>query len=842
MVEISEADNPHMVMLVGNHVVGDSRVEKAAQSALRSGYKVTIVGILHRSVHKFGSTGRIPVLRATPEYVEYNKWLKKNRDLIIDDKSWRNHRDALKYWNESSPERVKKVEYKSGRGRLTRKIKWVRPAVSNIHVLVEKLRPAPSLSKRQIAQFHHAKRVLQVKFTSSTSPNSWRKMWPQIEDLETAFLETLVELKPDIIHVHDRHPMSAADKYAEKMAGSGKHVPWVYDAHEWLPGQFFSGPPNHKTAWLAAEMELIQRANSVVTVSDQLALKMRARHGLPSLPRVVVNAPSQVRVPMPPSERRQLRVECGLDDSTPLLVYVGKLAERRGIFDVVRTLQYLPEYHLAFVASKDPTVRVELTKLALELGVSTRLHIHDYVPAASVTWYISSADIGLSPLHPTPAHHSALPTKIREYLHAGLPIVASELRAQSKFIDKTKIGVLHLPKNPQNTANAISQVYDNLSFYQSSINPTLLAENSWENEEVILRKVWHENLPATLISDKSETLDNALDIRIVAHNDDLRDEILLSSIQGDQRNTCRSNRDAQIIMPHMNTISDPPLIKSTLGLENWRQKIAGANGVIIQGFDQIIGTPFVKLTDEIAAIKDQNTSVAFYTSSGRFELAADLRDLLPFHPSRELSSGAWERYERQLKRTRAKLDALEVTVITTSRVSAQLLNHAVWSPIPVTLNPPVEGDAHRSLHFLIAPGFRGPQERASLLELSARLKSLGHVVTSYTAGIGKPILFGKYHFVIDTLGLGEYSEFAARAMGQGCIVIGGPDLESTSSDTPASPGIKSDINHLLEDVLQFLDTNVDVYRAQLESFRFASIIHGGQLSRSTVISAMSLDQ
>ena len=52
------------------------------------------------------------------------------------------------------------------------------------------------------------------------------------------------------------------------------------------------------------------------------------------------------------------------------------------------------------------------------------MHIVDYVPSASVTWYVSSATAGVSPLLPTPAHESAVPTKLRECLLAGLPLIA----------------------------------------------------------------------------------------------------------------------------------------------------------------------------------------------------------------------------------------------------------------------------------------------------------------------------------------------------------------------------------------------------------------------------------
>src|SRR5699024_10533253 len=55
---------PHLVMAVGNLVVGDSRVEKAAITARDLGYKVTVVGIRRRTVQQVSFIdGDIPVIR-----------------------------------------------------------------------------------------------------------------------------------------------------------------------------------------------------------------------------------------------------------------------------------------------------------------------------------------------------------------------------------------------------------------------------------------------------------------------------------------------------------------------------------------------------------------------------------------------------------------------------------------------------------------------------------------------------------------------------------------------------------------------------------------------------------
>ncbi|MBD4383802.1 glycosyl transferase, partial [Xanthomonas citri pv. citri] len=93
---------------------------------------------------------------------------------------------------------------------------------------------------------------------------AWREVWPLIADYEDGFLRALIDLAPDLVHVHDRHPLPAAAAYDRYRAARGlPPVPWVYDAHEWLPGQMMPGPVDQRIAWKAAEAELIHEADAV---------------------------------------------------------------------------------------------------------------------------------------------------------------------------------------------------------------------------------------------------------------------------------------------------------------------------------------------------------------------------------------------------------------------------------------------------------------------------------------------------------------------------------------------------------------------------------------------------
>lgn len=292
------AARPHMAMLVGNGVVGDSRVQKTADSAVAAGCDVTIVGIRDRSTTAMGRHGHIPIQRV----------VLKNTFL-----------NAQEVWAVHRPRRRVDWEY------LLRSIDRGEPPAEHREADGE-LDAAPG-PLRTLADSVRARQASARNRRELSRPGGWRTVWPQILDYEEAFVRALIGLDPDVIHCHDRHPMSAAAAYRELMRSRGKNVPWVYDAHEWLPGQSFFGSPEHRLAWLAAEKELAPQADAVISVNETLAERMRERHSLAELPITVPNAPRTTRVPLDPPVRLPLREECGRDEETPLLVYLGGLNE-----------------------------------------------------------------------------------------------------------------------------------------------------------------------------------------------------------------------------------------------------------------------------------------------------------------------------------------------------------------------------------------------------------------------------------------------------------------------------------------------------------------------------------
>ena len=64
----------------------------------------------------------------------------------------------------------------------------------------------------------------------------WRVLLPEIFDYERALAPVIDQLRPDVLHAHDMQVVGIASAAAERARSAGRTVPWIYDAHEFVPG------------------------------------------------------------------------------------------------------------------------------------------------------------------------------------------------------------------------------------------------------------------------------------------------------------------------------------------------------------------------------------------------------------------------------------------------------------------------------------------------------------------------------------------------------------------------------------------------------------------------------
>ena len=186
------------------------------------------------------------------------------------------------------------------------------------------------------------------------------------------------------------------------------------DAGVWpADGRLFRGTKN-------MERTLVRAADGLVVLTSRGADLLRSWYPdeLKGKPVAVIPCCVDLRghalaVPTPSSAGR------------PALVYVGKLGgwywdeAMIDFFQAVR--ERMPEARLQIWTQSDADALRRLVEhRGLEASVTIGTTTPDRIPAA-----LAGADVGLSFIHPTPSKVASSPTKIGEYLAAGLPVVTN---------------------------------------------------------------------------------------------------------------------------------------------------------------------------------------------------------------------------------------------------------------------------------------------------------------------------------------------------------------------------------------------------------------------------------
>ncbi|SDD45923.1 glycosyltransferase family 4 protein [Glycomyces harbinensis] len=486
-----------VVMLVDNSIDGDSRVQKAAKSMAEAGWDVHLIGRAEgKRASRFalgGATAHLRVVGLWPGLKPLRQRLAIMRypfahvSVVKAEREWERRR----FLRTDLAQRRLRAELRAqGRGprgfdlpvlfhrlRVKLQVRWLRMRLDQTKALGEaqKVRPDGGLERFETAYW---KALL--------GDRCWRRLDPWPLRFELGFGPLIDQLKPDLIHVHDYWMIGVGVRAAARAGAKGRKVPVLYDAHEFLPGV---QQRNRKwqVAKIAHEREFVPYADAVVTVSPRLAELLVENHRLAELPTVVLNSPPR---PDParadwttPEGFRDVRQACGLDAGTPLMVYCGSATPQRGLHLMVESLALQPDVHAAFVIGTLTGPYVDsLRELADRLGVADRVHLMPYVPYDVLTAFLATADVGVHPLETGLVNHEVgLNTKFYEFMHAGLPIVISDVKVMSEETRRLGIGEVFRYGDVEGLARAARTVIDDRPRYTKPFaEPGFLDEFTWE--------------------------------------------------------------------------------------------------------------------------------------------------------------------------------------------------------------------------------------------------------------------------------------------------------------------------------------------------------------------------
>jgi glycosyltransferase involved in cell wall biosynthesis len=168
----------------------------------------------------------------------------------------------------------------------------------------------------------------------------------------------------------------------------------------------------------------------------------------------------------------------------PKLVYVGGITRLRGVLEMIECVGLLlPKRKSTELNLAGPVypkkLKADIETLVKKNKIEKNVHLFGRVPHEEIYNIISQSHIGLSLLHPDPNYVESLPTKLFEYMSAGLPVVASNFPLWKKIVEGNNCGITVDPLNPKEIAEAIEYLL---------VNPRLMKEMGENGRKAVLER------------------------------------------------------------------------------------------------------------------------------------------------------------------------------------------------------------------------------------------------------------------------------------------------------------------------------------------------------------------
>lgn len=265
-----------------------------------------------------------------------------------------------------------------------------------------------------------------------------------------------------------------------------KNIPLVYDSHEYFTGvPELQNSPVKQKIWKRVERWIFPRLKEVFTVNDSIAGLYEKEYGV--RPVVIRNVPEK-KV----QHEKKSRAELGLPENKNIMILQGSgINVQRGAEEMVDAMQFIDNAILLIVGGGD--VLDTLKEKVIKGDLEGKVLFKPRQPYEKLMQYTNVADLGLSLDKDTNINYRfSLPNKIFDYLHAGIPVLASDLVEIRKIIETYQVGDFISDHKPKHIARKVNEIFSNTEKLKLWKQNTQKAadELNWENESVKLKEVY----------------------------------------------------------------------------------------------------------------------------------------------------------------------------------------------------------------------------------------------------------------------------------------------------------------------------------------------------------------
>ena len=263
-----------------------------------------------------------------------------------------------------------------------------------------------------------------------------------------AIYQRAKEIDADLYHLHDPELIPIG----LKLKKLGKKV--IFDAHEDLPNQVKSKHylPKPLRVVLPSIVSAFEKLTCSkfdgIVVAAEPVIKDKFLKVNPNTV-VVNNYPILEELSSVSTDNKNINQIC----------YVGGLAETRGVFELVESLEKNKTNVKLVIAGNFPTEDIESRVKKLEGW--NKVDFLGYIDRLGIRQTLESSIIGMVTLHPTPSYLNSMPVKLFEYMCAGLPVVASNFPLWVDIIEGAQCGICVDPLDSNKIAQAVDFLLSN---------------------------------------------------------------------------------------------------------------------------------------------------------------------------------------------------------------------------------------------------------------------------------------------------------------------------------------------------------------------------------------------
>ena len=169
-----------------------------------------------------------------------------------------------------------------------------------------------------------------------------------------------------------------------------------------------------------------------------------------------------------------------------IILYQGALNFGRGLEWVIEAMPQVENAVLVIIG--DGGILNELKERVNNLNINDKVFFLGRISGSELYKYTPSADLGLCLLKNRGLnYYYSLPNRIFDYLHAGVPVLATDFPEIAKIVKNYHTGTLITRYNPEYLAGVLN------AFFAEKFDTSHFAEIAekfcWENEEKILLEI-----------------------------------------------------------------------------------------------------------------------------------------------------------------------------------------------------------------------------------------------------------------------------------------------------------------------------------------------------------------